>query len=235
MADDRPSPARAWQSLRRGCRAALTAAGVVVGLSLVGVLASNAWVALAARGKVATSLGGTPSRSVAIVPGTSVAAGQPQPLLRDRLEAARALYEEGRVRAILISGHETPTSPEVTVMSRWLRARGVPAADILIDKKGTRTRETMWHAAGELGVVDAVVCTQTLHMPRTLFLARAAGIDAVGIALPSRLSRVPRWVGIEVLKTSLAVVEAMFREGPIAGNSGPAALALLELHRPSSE
>jgi vancomycin permeability regulator SanA len=137
--------------------------------------------------------------------------------LRDRLEAARSLYEEGRVRAIVVSGQETMADPEVTVMRAWLRAGGVPAADIWTDEGGTRTRETMNRAAGVLGVSGAVVCTQTLNMPRTLFLARAAGIDAVGIALPTGLGREPRWLGMEALKTTLAVVETVFREGPKSG------------------
>jgi SanA protein len=138
--------------------------------------------------------------------------------LRDRLDAARALYEAGKVRAIIVSGREDAIAPEVTVMRAWLRERGVPAADIWIDERGWRTRETMQQAVAVYGVRDAVVCTQSLYMPRTLLLARAAGIRAVGAELPSSLARLPRFVGEEALKTTLAFAESVVRSGPMSGS-----------------
>jgi vancomycin permeability regulator SanA len=226
MVDDRASqhpraraPAPGARRLRRWL---LKAALVLVSLPILAVGASNAVAAIAARGRATTALSAVRSRQVAIVPGARVFQGRPLAILRDRLEAARALYEQGRVRAILVSGNETAAAPEVSVMRAWLRARGVPAADIWTDEGGTRTRETMLHASGVHGVTDAVVCTQTLHMPRTLYLARAAGIDAEGIALPTTLSEHPRFVAIEALKTTLAVVESVVRGGPdaVAGTDG---------------
>jgi SanA protein len=187
---------------------------LVVALPLAALAAPHILVGLAVRGRATTSVAGVPSRSVAIVPGSRVAGGRPLPILRDRLEGALSLYEQGRVRAIVVSGQETVASPEVTVMRGWLRARGVPAADIWLDEGGTRTRETMNRAASVLGVKTAVICTQELNMPRALYLAGAAGIDAVGLALPSALGREPRWVGVEAVKTTLAVIETALGEGP---------------------
>ena len=96
-------------------------------------------------------------------------------------------------------------------MRAWLRERGVPAADVWSDGAGTRTRETMNRAAAFYGVSDAVVCTQSVNMARTLYLARAAGIDAVGLTLPTNLGRSPRYVATESLKTTLAFAESWLR------------------------
>jgi len=38
----------------------------------------------------------------------------------------------------------------------------------------------MWRARAA-GVRDAVICTQRFHLHRSVFLARQAGIDAVGV------------------------------------------------------
>jgi vancomycin permeability regulator SanA len=211
MADDRPSDSSRPLPRRRGRHPLLKVALLVAASPLVAVCACNAMVAFAARGRATPSIAATAPHAVAIVPGARVHDGQPLAQLRDRLEAARALYEDGRVRAILVSGNDTAASPEVSVMRAWLRARGVPAPDIWTDEHGTRTRETMLHAAGHHGVTEAVVCTQTLYMPRTLYLAGAAGIDAVGMALPTTLSAHPRFVGMEAFKTTLAVVESAVR------------------------
>jgi vancomycin permeability regulator SanA len=76
-------------------------------------------------------------------------------------------------------------------MAAWLQARGVPPGDILLDLGGRRTAATM---AGSvtLGVRSALVVSQGYHLPRALYLARHAGIDAVGV--PAEATRSGRWV-----------------------------------------
>ena len=195
-------------------RRAPAVAATLLAVGLASVAVPNAWVVLAARGHDFSSLASVPARSVAIVPGSRVYRGRPLPILRDRLEAALALYRRGQVRAILVSGADTAAAPEVTVMRAWLRARDVPATYVWSDGGGSRTRETMMRAAALFDVRDAVVCTQTVNMARTLYLAREAGIDAVGIALPTNLWHSPRYLGVEALKITLAFVESAVREGP---------------------
>jgi vancomycin permeability regulator SanA len=157
-----------------------------------------------------------PARSVAIVPGSPVAHGKPVPQLRARLETALALYRTGRVKAILVSGNDSLASPEVGVMYAFLLAHGVPEHDLWTDQGGSRTRETMRRAAGIYGVTDAIICTQELFMARSLYLARAAGIDAVGVVATDATVSSPRRSGREALKAVLAFVESQVREGPEA-------------------
>ena len=72
----------------------------------------------------------------------------------------------------------------------------------------------MNRAVAIYGVADAVVCTQTVNVARSLYLARQAGIDAVGLALPTPLERSTRYVAKESLKTTLAFAESQLRPAP---------------------
>jgi vancomycin permeability regulator SanA len=172
-------------------------------------LAPNAWAARAAEGRVYARPADAPARTIAIVPGSRVYRGNPLPILRDRLQAALTLYRAGRVKAVLVSGAQTSEAPEAAVMQEWLIARGVPSGDVLVDGGGTRTRETMVRAVARYGVGDAIICTQTVNVARTLYLARQAGIDAVAVALPTPLDESPRYLAVESLKTTLAIVESL--------------------------
>jgi vancomycin permeability regulator SanA len=184
-------------------------------LAAAGWIGPNAWIAHASRPYAYASAAAVPARTFAIVPGSRVYRGRPLPILRSRLEAALELYRAGRVKAILVSGQENAEAPEATVMRAWLRDRGVPATDLWSDGGGTRTRETMNRAVAFYGVAEAIVCTQTVNMARSLFLARQAGIDAVGLALPTTLGQSTRYLATESLKTTLAFAESYLRPAPL--------------------
>ncbi|HVT09353.1 MAG TPA: ElyC/SanA/YdcF family protein [Polyangia bacterium] len=190
-------------------------ADVAMLVAICGWLAPNAWIARAAAGRTYLRAADVPARTFAIVPGSRVYRDKPHRLLRDRLDAALTLYQTGRVRAVLVSGTDTDAAPEASVMQQWLIAHGVPAGDILVDGQGTRTRETMVRAVARYGVADAVVCTQTVNVARTVFLARQAGIDAVALALPiASLEHSSRYLAVESLKTTLAFAESL-RPSPV--------------------
>lgn len=130
-----------------------------------------------------------PRRKVAIVLGARVYAdGSPSPSLRDRLYVAWRLYERDRVQKILITGdHGTRGYNEVEAMFRWLREKGVPREALYVDHAGLRTLDSMQRAAKIFEVEEAILCTQRFHLPRSLFLARDAGIDAVGVIADQRV------------------------------------------------
>jgi vancomycin permeability regulator SanA len=175
--------------------------------AVVVVAGTNAWVRAESRGRSFASAVKVPGRRVAIVPGASVHEGRPMGTLTGRLETALALYRAHQVKTILVSGNDTAGSPEVGAMHAWLREHGVPERDIWSDPRGSRTRATMLNAAETFDVTDAVVCTQAPYVDRAVFLARHAGIDAVGVALPSGVARSARGLGLEAAKTSLAFFE----------------------------
>ena len=168
---------RRWRLLLAALASAPIAAAALVGLA-------SAHLVAAARAETAASVGAAPARPVAIVLGNQVLRnGSPSATLEQRLKVALALYRTGRARRLFVSGAAYPAAgyDEPAAMAAWLQARGVPAGDIERDGGGHRTAATMADAAAR-GVRGALVCTQAYHLPRSLYLAHAAGIDAVGVA-----------------------------------------------------
>lgn len=148
-------------------------------------LAPFTWPYLASagrRGRVET----VPARPVAVVLGAAAWPEGPSPLLARRLDLAVRLYEEGRVDRVIVSGDNREVSRcETDVMTAYLVEHGVPADRVDADRHGYRTWDTCVRVRDLFGVRSAVMVTQSFHLPRTVALARAAGIDAVGVGDPS--------------------------------------------------
>ncbi len=178
-------------SARRGVgrgrllRARLRAAPLQV-LALLGRLSgltrrADQAIAAACEGCLFKNVSEVRRCTTAIVPGAYVFPdGTPSNMLADRLAAALALFEAGKVERVLVSGGPD----EVVGMRAWLETRGV--ARVMSDPAGLRTWATMWRAA-QMGVTEAVVCTQRFHLARSVYLARAAGIDAIGLVADARI------------------------------------------------
>ncbi|RLB57270.1 MAG: hypothetical protein DRJ42_00800 [Deltaproteobacteria bacterium] len=125
------------------------------------------------------SAGAVPTRPWVIVPGARVRDNEPSVVLADRLYGALDLLRSGAVDRALISGGPG----EIPVMRRWLRDRGISPEKIESDPGGLRTLLTMDRAKALFGVEGAVVATNRFHLTRAVFLARAVGIDAVGLVV----------------------------------------------------
>lgn len=192
--------------------------GGALGLAAAALVGgANAWI-LSQAGPLFEDPASVPPRTVAIVPGARVLRdGTPMPALEDRLQAALDLWRAGRVRVILVSGdHGTAGYDEVNGMQRWLADRGVPTDAIFLDHAGLRTLDTMVRAAQVFQVRDAVICTQRFHLPRSLYLARHAGIDAVGLVADRRAYTDARQDALrEVVARTKAVLDvAVLGTGP---------------------
>lgn len=169
-------PLRRWPRFCKGM-----AGGV---LSLVGVVvAANAYVLLGEQGRSTDSVSEVRPAQVAIVPGALVEPdGDMSAMLADRVRQAAALWHAGKVEKILVSGdHGAWAYDEPGTMRKALVAGGVRPEDVFEDHAGFETWATMVRARSVFGVRDAVVVTQGFHMPRALYLADAAGIDATGL------------------------------------------------------
>lgn len=145
----------------------------------------------------------------AIVPGARVREdGRPSTVLEDRLAGALALLDAGAVERVLVSGNNRTTPHgEVDVMVAWMAGAGVVAPVLARDDHGDRTVDTMRNASREHGIARAIVCTQAFHLPRSLYLADAAGIDAHGLATdPRAYANATR----DALREQLASMRALF-------------------------
>jgi SanA protein len=168
--------------LRRWPRLSALALGGAAVLTLV-VAGSNAYVLLGASGESTGEVAEVPAAEVAIVPGAAVKPdGSMSTMLADRVQAAYRLWRAGKVGKILVSGdHHSWAYDEPDTMRKALVADGVSPEDVFEDHAGFDTWATMVRARGIFGVRSAVVVTQGFHMPRALFLADEAGIDATGL------------------------------------------------------
>jgi SanA protein len=167
--------------LRRWPRLSKLAIGGAVGLVVL-IAGANLYV-FSAGGDSTSEVADVPRTEVAIVPGALVQPdGKMSTMLGDRVEQAVRLWRAGKVEKILVSGdHGSWKYDEPDTMRKALVADGVPPRDVFEDHAGFDTWATMVRARSIFGVRHAVVITQGFHMPRALFLADKAGIDATGL------------------------------------------------------
>ncbi|MCB1235050.1 MAG: YdcF family protein, partial [Verrucomicrobiae bacterium] len=146
------------------------------------VIGSNGWIVFSARGRVYDSVEEIEARPVGIVLGTSknVAKDRPNPHFENRLKAAAALYQSGKVGGLLVSGHrDSKYYDEPRDMEAKLKALGVPASAISADSSGARTLDSMVRAHEVFGLSNVTVISDDFHVGRALFIADRAGLDAI--------------------------------------------------------
>ncbi len=197
----------------------------VIGALAVVAAILGAWVAVAflARGQV-VEVAEAPAADVVIVPGARVGStGNPSLALRQRLDAAAALFNDGRVEHILVSGdNRTSNYNEPAAMQRYLRGLGLPEEAITLDYAGFDTWDTCLRASEQFGVTDAVVVTQPRFAQRTTALCQRAGIDVTAATTDDYVRRTSTRLKADV-RERLAVVKAFadLALTPEAHHGGP--------------
>ena len=154
-------------------------------------LFARAKLAADAHGRIFSDIAAVPSEPVAIVFGAFVSpSGVLSPGLQARVDAGLALYRAGKVRKILMTGDNGSFHyDEVTPMKNYAVQNGVPARDVVRDYAGFRTLDSCYRAKMIFQVDRAILVTQAFHLPRCLYLARHAGIEAVGYTAQDTFSR----------------------------------------------
>ncbi|MFI5937026.1 vancomycin high temperature exclusion protein [Actinoplanes sp. NPDC051494] len=185
-----------------GC---LATAGAVLAMA-----AGDLFVRHGAEGHV-YAVADVPAAPVALVLGSEVYAdGSPSPFLAARLEIARQLYADGKVRAILVSGdHREWDYNEPGMMFRWLLAHGVPTERIVLDHAGFDTYDSCARAKEIFGADTLTVVTQSYHIDRAVTICRELGIDANGVGDDTVRTYHNAWYNSEARERG-AVVKALF-------------------------
>ena len=120
--------------------------------------------------------------TVAVIFGAKVhEGGTLSAMLEDRMSAAVALYREGKVQKLLVSGDGRGEWSETKFMKLYATENGVPEADIIEDGEGFSTIETVTRAKEVFGLEKCVLVTQKYHLYRAIYAAESMGMDVVGI------------------------------------------------------
>ncbi len=113
--------------------------------------------------------------------------GTPSHMLEDRLKRGVSLYNSGAAPKLLMSGdHGRTEYDEVNTMKNYAVAAGVPAEDIFMDHAGFSTYESMYRAKDIFCVEKVIIVSQEYHLYRAIYLARALGMEAYGVAADYR-------------------------------------------------
>lgn len=119
----------------------------------------------------------------AIVLGAAVFGNRPSPVLRERINHAVGLYNDGMVDKIIFTGAQGQAgeSAESVVSRDYAMRLGVPAGDILIETKSTTTWENLIYAqevAEENGIDTFLIVSTPFHMRRAMGIAEQLGMEA---------------------------------------------------------
>jgi SanA protein len=132
-----------------------------------------------------------PAAPAAIVFGAGLTRdGRPTTVLADRVQTAVALYQEGKVGTILMSGSAQASGySEPEAMRQLALSLGVPERALQVDGGGTRTYATCLRAKQVFGIDRALLVSQTFHLPRALLTCDGLGLRASGVAADLRTYR----------------------------------------------
>ncbi len=124
-----------------------------------------------------------PPKRVAIVFGAGLQRdGRPSPELGERVTTAAQLYFAGKVEKLLMSGDNRFVNyNEPGAMQKQAIQLGVPSQAIVLDYAGRRTYDTCYRANYIFGVRDAILVTQSYHLPRALYTCNMLGTQTIGV------------------------------------------------------
>ncbi|MDG2126132.1 MAG: ElyC/SanA/YdcF family protein [Verrucomicrobiales bacterium] len=206
-----------WRLLKSGLFLLLAVLG--------GIVVCNLWVTGSTAQRTFYSVGKVPYRDVALVLGTSklLVSGEENLHFKHRIEAARDLYEGGKVAHFLLSGDDKsdPHYNEPDDMRAALVGLGVPEEVITLDRSGMRTLDSVERAKEIWKLETLVVVSDGFHVSRAVFIADRKGLEAV-VAYASEAveleksakSRVREWLARvkAVLDTTVFDEEAEYGE-----------------------
>jgi SanA protein len=168
-----------------------------------------------------------PVEHVAIVFGAGLLRdGSAGPVLRDRVETAVQLYQQGKVQKLLMSGDNRFVNyNEPEAMRQYALDLGVPDSDIVLDYAGRRTYDTCYRANAIFQVKSAILVTQSFHLPRALFLCNSFGVQSTGVEANNtyfrKISRL-YWHTRELFATAQSVWDVRVAKPlPVLGDPEP--------------
>ena len=140
----------------------------------------------------------------AVVMGASVFRNRPSPVFRERINHAINLYQQGTVQYLIFTGRLAGNDElaESEAARNYAIAQGVSAEDIFIETESDNTCLNLIEAKrimDEMGLEQALIVSDPLHMRRAMWLAENIGMNAYSSPTPtSRYQSFDRKVGFLV-------------------------------------
>lgn len=107
---------------------------------------------------------------------------QLSPILQDRVETGIQMYQRKKAKKIIISwDNGKKYYNEVDAMFAYIRNRGIPVEDIIVDVEWYNTFDSIAHVTRIPSITTLWIVTQNFHLPRSLFIAQWIGLDSIGI------------------------------------------------------
>ncbi|PZD97271.1 YdcF family protein [Paenibacillus sambharensis] len=119
----------------------------------------------------------------AVVLGAAAWNDEPSPVLRERINHAIWLYENGYVDKIIFTGGKGTGDKyaESEVAREYAFKNGISRGDILVETKSTITEENLQYAneiASVYGLKTFTIVSDPLHMKRAIVMANNMGMGA---------------------------------------------------------
>ncbi|MBN1371168.1 MAG: YdcF family protein [Anaerolineaceae bacterium] len=145
---------------------------------------------------------------IVVLGGGTIPAEAPRPMVEinsagDRVLYAAQLYRDGKAPAVLASGgfitwlDDRPSTP-AEEMSALLQLAGVPEEAIWLQNRSQNTREDALYSTEmlrEKGINRVLLVTSAMHMPRSVALFEAQGLEVVPLPVDFAVSE-EGWAGL---------------------------------------
>ncbi len=141
----------------------------------------NHWITHSTEQQTYSNIDSIPSRNVGLVLGTNeIWHGEENPFFKNRIEAAAALYDAGKIKYIIVSGdNHVKNYDEPKAMKNALIRLGIPASAIFLDYAGFRTFDSVIRCHDVFGQDTIIIISQQFHNERALFIANHFKMNAI--------------------------------------------------------
>ncbi|PIT87546.1 MAG: hypothetical protein COU31_02305 [Candidatus Magasanikbacteria bacterium CG10_big_fil_rev_8_21_14_0_10_40_10] len=144
----------------------------------------NIYIVLSVKKHIYYQSDKMPPSQTALVLGAGIFAnGQISDMFLDRLDTAVDLYNQNKIKKILVSGdHGRQNYDEVNKAKDYLLSKGISGEDIFLDHAGFDTYDSIYRAKEIFQVDSLIIITQDFHLPRALYVANQLEIKSVGLS-----------------------------------------------------
>lgn len=147
------------------------------------LLGSYSWISYSTQDQITDHVENIQPTKTAIVLGTSkyVVGGGINLFFRYRMEAVKELFDQGKIKYIIVSGDNSLMEyNETRDMKKYLINLGVQEECIIEDFAGFSTLDSVVRAKEVFGQEELIIISQPFHNERAVFIANHHGINAIG-------------------------------------------------------